>query len=168
MAKMGRPRGSLYGRNKSRDPNRRKIMEKAPSLSHLTAEERLEYKAKQRKEYYKKLKSEDERLGYLQEGIERLKTDEEKNEFRAYINKKNKKRLEEILSDSELMWQIFADREDITTVEVKMIREKNKENKDYVTDKEVDEAMNRIYGGYAPQIIEEEDREWKNPYGELP
>ena len=162
MAKTGRPRKYEFGRNKSRDPNRRKMRE-IVRTKDMSVEER---EAHTKGKYQKYLKAEAEkhkRLGERREGAVRITTKREYKEFRAYINKLNKERLDEILNDSEKMWEIFGDRDDITGSQLDEMRAKKKQNKEYISDAEVQKTMEIIYGGYAGQILEE-DKEYKNPY----
>jgi len=167
---MARPRGQFYKMDKRNNPDRRKITEKGESLAHLTPEERKQHTKDWQAKYALKIKDDEKRLEAYREPITLLKTMKEKDEFRKYINEKNKKRLTEILNDSELMWQIFADRVDITAGEIKEMRQKKKEKKGYVTDKEVEKAMEAIYGGYKLKgtILgddeEDEDEDYVNPY----
>lgn len=165
QGKGGRPR-KYYATHKGRDPQRRKMRELA-DLSGWTPEQKEERRKELAKQYTEKVRLKHLKQKDIRESTKTLKTLKERKEFRAYINKLNKERLDAILSDKELMWQIFGDRIDLTTEELEEIREKKKDNREYITDEEVQRVMGEIYGGYAPQIIEEEG-EYQNPYGELP
>jgi hypothetical protein len=168
MGKVGRPAKNSWGKNKSRDPNRRKIMNMPNKniLKGLTEDEKKAYRKDQHKEYLQRLKEKEQSLEYLKEPTTLLKYDTEPyNEFLKRVRKKNSDRLTEILNDPELMWEIFADRDDIRTVEIAVLREKKRENKEYISDAEVQKVMERIYGGYSGQVIEEEEEsEYRNPY----
>lgn len=167
---MARPKlhSSLPTKNKSRDPNRRKICKSPANLKGLTEEEKHLHKRKQQMENYWKVRDDEKRLEHLKEPPTLLKRDSEPYDvFLKRVREKNRKRLDEILADPELMWRIFADRDDMRTVEAKELREKAKENKKYITDKEIDAVMNEIYGGIKRVKVDEEeddDFEFKNPY----
>lgn len=168
---MARPKlhSSLPTKNKSRDPNRRKISKTPANLKGLTEEEKYLHKRKQQMENYWKVKEHEKSLEkYKEPSILWSKGPETFEEFRKRVNENNKRRLDEIFADAELMWRIFADRDDMGTVQAHMLREKAKEKKKYVTDKDVDEVMNEIYGGVPRKKKryddEDEDTEYENPY----
>jgi hypothetical protein len=165
MAKKGRPFENGWGKNKSRDPNRRRIQTKT-DLSGLTAEEKKAHIKAESKKYTQRIKEEEKRLEYLKEPAILLTRDSEPYDvFLKRVKKKNSDRLTEILNDPELVWKIFADRDDITTVELYELREKKKEKKKYITNNEIDEIMNEIYGGIKrKKVYEEDEEEYHNPY----
>lgn len=167
--RMGRPRKYPYLQNK-RDPNRKKMRE-IMDLSGWTKEQKEARRLELALAFSKKEGEKQRRLRPIRESDMRLKSKKEKDEFRKYINPLNKQRLDAILNDEEKMWEIFGDRGDFTTAEINEMRKENREkNKgNWISDKEIEEAMNRIYGGYGGGIEEdEEDGEYHNPYGELP
>jgi hypothetical protein len=169
MAKTGRP-NLPWGKNKSRDPNRRKITEMPKNiLKGLTEEEKNKYRSDKHKEYLEKTKDDDKRLEYLKESpILLSRSTEPYDEFLKRVKKKNSDRLTEILNDSELMWRVFADRDDLTTKQKDVMMNKNKERKKYITNDEVAQLENYIYGsGKEPKWKdEEENEEYHNPYDE--
>jgi hypothetical protein len=168
MAKMGRPKENLWGKNKSRDPNRRRIVEtQSRNLKGLSKEEIDKYKSEQHKEYLERVKEYEKGLEYLKEPPTSLRVSGEKwEDYYPKIKEKNKRRLDEILSDEEIMWRVFADRDDITTKQMNELLDKKREKKTYISDKEVDEVMNEIWGGIKRihKEEEEENSEFKNPY----
>ena len=132
-------------------------------MAAIAEEERLAHTKRKYKKYIQTEKEKHKRLGERREGAVRITTKREYKEFRAYINKLNRERLDAILADPEKVWEIFGDRDDITTAQYDVLRAKKKENKEYISDAEVQKTMEIIYGGYAGQIVEE-DKEYKNPY----
>jgi len=166
---MPRPKlhSAIPTRHKKRDPNRKPITKPAVSLKGLTEEQKREHIKALSKEYTNRRNEEEKALEYLKEPPILLNRDGEPyDDFIKRVREKNKRRLDEILNDPEAMWRIFADRDDIRTIEVAMLREKAKQNKSYITDKEVDEVMNEIYGGIKrkKKYEDEEDEEYTNPY----
>ncbi len=126
---MARPRGQFYKLDKRNNPERRKITEKGVSLAGFTDEQKKQHLLDWQAQYTIKKRDEEKRLEPYREPITLLKTMKERDEFRKYVNIKNKQRLTEILNDSELMWKIFADRIDVGTGEVKEMQRKAKKKR---------------------------------------
>jgi hypothetical protein len=93
------------------------------------------YKLHYREKYHK----DEERLGYLREDGKVFKVHEDPTQFMIYIREKNRKRLDDILNDSEAMERIFADRDDISDLQRSAKRQKN-----YFSEKEIREMERKL------------------------
>ena len=93
------------------------------------------YKLHYRQRYHE----DEERLGYLREDGKVFKVEEDPAKFMIYIREKNRKRLDDILNDSEAMERIFADRNDISDLQRAAQREKK-----YFSEKEIKEMERRL------------------------
>lgn len=92
-------------------------------------------------------------------------TKREWKEFRKEVREKNTKRFDEIFNDEPLwkslntsseLWRIKKDRQN-----------RKKKNGEYVNDKDVQRAVDVIYGGIKGDIIIiEEENDYENPYDE--
>jgi hypothetical protein len=89
--------------------------------------------------YKIKYHDDEERIGHLREEGRVFKVDEDPAEFLIYVREKNKKRLDEILNDSEMMEYIFADRNDLSEIQRNAQRQKN-----YYTSKEIKEMEAKL------------------------
>jgi len=90
--------------------------------------------------YYKvKYHSDEERLGHLREGSKGFSTEEDPIEWMKQMREKNKKRLDDILNDTEAMERIFSDRNDISDLQRAAQRQKT-----YMSDKEIREIEKRL------------------------
>lgn len=161
--KMGRPRKYSVQKNKSRREGRKKIRVYQPVSRKGMSEEELEAHKKiiQQRGWDKEAELE-KRLSVYKEDITRLITKAEREEFRKYINEKNKKRLDEILNDKEAIERIFADRDDISFHQYQKDRLKKKESGKWITADEIRRAEREIWGG---EVFEEETKSvYKNPY----
>lgn len=166
-SRMGRPR--KYFMDNSKDPDRRKMREMA-DLSGWTKEQKDD-RRRQRAALASKLAGEKQReLRPIRQSDARLKSEKEKREFRKWINVINKERLDNILKDPDKMWEIFGSRGDWTTKEIKEFKAEKRSVGEWVSDKDVQNAMDRIYGGKNIPYEDEEENsdEYENPYGELP
>lgn len=166
-SRMGRPR--KYFMDNSKDPDRRKMRE-IKDLSGWTKEQKDE-RRRERAALASKLAGEKQReLKPIRQSDARLKTEKEKIEFRKWINVINKERLDNILKDPDKMWEIFGSRGDWSTKEIKEFKAEKRSVGEWVTDKDVQNAMERIYGGKNIPYEDEEENsdEYENPYGELP
>jgi hypothetical protein len=132
-------------------------------LSHLTKEEKLERNRQYGRDRWERLRQEKEenseltgyqkykinykikyaddeaRIGHLREEGRVFKVDEDPAEFLIYVREKNKKRLDEILNDSEMMEYIFSDRNDLSEIQRNAQRQKN-----YYTAKEIKEMERKL------------------------
>lgn len=176
MALSGRPRKygtSLSYKKNHRDPDRRKMRE-IQSLKGWTQEEKDIRRREIANIASKKEAEKQKSLKHLREGVTVLKSKKEFIEFREMINKRNREQLDRIFNDPELMWEIFGDRLDFSYTEIRNMRkELAGGGGDWVSDKEVERAMEIIYGGKEGKILDEdeeddEDKIFSNPYGELP
>jgi hypothetical protein len=90
--------------------------------------------------YYKvKYHSDEERLGHLREAGKGFSTEEDPIEWMKEMREKNKKRLDDILNDTEAMERIFSDRNDISDLQRAAQRQKT-----YMSDKEIREIEKRL------------------------
>lgn len=83
--------------------------------------------------------NDEERLGYLREDGKVFKVNEDPQKFMVYIREKNKKRLDEILNDSEAVERIFSDRDDISDLQKAAQRQKT-----YLSAKEIAEIERKL------------------------
>jgi hypothetical protein len=67
--------------------------------------------------YRQKYHENEERLGHLREDGKAFRVDEDPIEWMKKIREQNKKRLDDILNDTEAMERIFSDRDDISDVQ---------------------------------------------------
>ena len=137
-----RPKGSKYGltleekieRNRVRARERwqrlRDEKENSPELKGNSL-----YKLNLKVKYH----NDEERLGYLREPSTKLRVNEYPHEYLQYLRKKNADRLDEILNDAEAMERIFADRDDIPTIQKNAQRHKN-----YYSAKEIAEMERKL------------------------
>jgi hypothetical protein len=95
--------------------------------------------AKYKLGYKLRYHDDEERIGHLREEGRVFKVDEDPAEFLIYVREKNKKRLDEILNDSEMMEYIFADRNDLSEIQRNAQRHKN-----YYTAKEIAEMERKL------------------------
>jgi hypothetical protein len=132
-------------------------------LSHLTKEEKAERNRQYGRDRWERLRQEKEenseltgyqkykinykikyaddeaRIGHLREEGRVFKVHEDPAEFLIYVREKNKKRLDEILNDSEIMEYIFSDRNDLSEIQRNAQRQKN-----YYTAKEIKEMERKL------------------------
>jgi len=151
---MGGP-GSGRPAGKNRAPKQ--------DLSHLTKEEKLERNRQYGRDRWERLKQEKEenseltgyqkykinykikyhddeqRIGHLREAGTRLKVHQDPDEWLQYIREKNRKRLDEILNDSEMMEYIFSDRDDIPEAQRNAQRQRT-----HYTSKEIAEMERKL------------------------
>lgn len=89
--------------------------------------------------YREKYHNDEERLGYLREDGKGFKPYEDPEEWMKYIREKNRTILDGILNDPEAMERIFADRDDIPTLQKAAQRQKN-----YYSAKEISEMERKL------------------------
>jgi hypothetical protein len=89
--------------------------------------------------YKVKYHNDEERLGYLRESSLKFRLHEDPYEFLKYVREKNRKRLDEILNDSEAMERIFSDRDDISELQRNAQRQKK-----YMSEKEIKEKQKKL------------------------
>lgn len=140
----------------------------------MPGKKRLHFKDdEERKEFYRnrwrniskpKEEADERRLGYLREDGTKKIREGEIEEFLPYIREKNRKRLEELMSDAEAWERI---NESNVEWDIKKARqERRKRLGEFVNDKDVQRANDIIYGGKIGNIIEEErvEEPYDNPY----
>ena len=89
----------------------------------------------------------------------------ERREFKTEIREINQKRFDTILNDDETWERINSSSDE--WMERTARKERRKRNGNYVNDKEVQRAVDIIYGGMTGSIIEEEiEDKYENPYDE--
>jgi hypothetical protein len=81
----------------------------------------------------------EERLGHLRESGKTFRVDEDPIQWMKEIREKNKKRLDDILNDTEAMERIFKDRDDISEIQKNAQRQKK-----YMSEKEIKEIEKRL------------------------
>jgi len=89
--------------------------------------------------YKVKYHNDEERLGYLRESSLKFALNEDPRDFLIYIREKNRKRLDEILNDTEALERIFADRDDIPELQRNAQRHKK-----YYSEKEIKEMERKL------------------------
>ncbi len=90
--------------------------------------------------YYKvKYHSDEERLGHLREDGKPFKVNEDPIQWMKQMREKNKKRLDDILNDTEAMERIFSDRNDISDLQRAAQRQKT-----YLSAKEIKEIEAKL------------------------
>ena len=89
--------------------------------------------------YKLKYHDDEERIGHLREEGRVFKVHEDPAEFLIYVREKNKKRLDEILNDSEMMKYIFSDRDDIPEAQKNLQRQRS-----HYTAKEIKEMERKL------------------------
>jgi hypothetical protein len=89
--------------------------------------------------YREKYHSDEARLGHLREDGKPFKVNEDPIQWMKELREKNKKRLDDILNDSEAMERIFSDREDISDLQRAAQRQKN-----YLSAKEIAEIEAKL------------------------
>jgi len=132
-------------------------------LSHLTKEEKAERNRQYGRDRWERLRKEkeenseltgyqkykinykikyhddEERIGHLREEGRVFKVDEDPAEFLIYVREKNRRVLDEILNNPEMMEYIFADRNDLSEIQRNAQRQKN-----YYTAKEIAEKERKL------------------------
>jgi hypothetical protein len=132
-------------------------------LSHLTKEEKAERNRQYGRDRWERLRQEkeenseltgyqkykinykikyhddEERIGHLREEGRVFKVDEDPAEFLIYVREKNRRVLDEILNNPEMMEYIFADRNDLSEIQRNAQRQKN-----YYTAKEIAEKERKL------------------------
>jgi hypothetical protein len=132
-------------------------------LSHLTKEEKLERNRQYGRDRWERLRQEKEenseltgyqkykinykikyaddeaRIGHLREEGRVFKVDEDPAEFLIYVREKNRRVLDSILNNSEMMEYIFADRNDLSEIQRNAQRQKH-----YYTAKEIAEKERKL------------------------
>ena len=132
-------------------------------LSHLTKEEKAERNRQYGRDRWERLRQEKEenseltgyqkykinykikyaddeaRIGHLREDGRVFKVDEDPAEFLIYVREKNRRVLDEILNNPEMMEYIFADRNDLSEIQRNAQRQKN-----YYTAKEIAEKERKL------------------------
>jgi len=93
--------------------------------------------------YRQKYHEDEERLGHLKEDGKPFKVDEDPIEWMKGIREQNRKRLDDILNDTEAMERIFSDREDLSQVQKAAQREKAYLSAKEI--KEIEEKLNREF-----------------------
>jgi hypothetical protein len=81
----------------------------------------------------------EERLGHLRESGKTFRVDEDPIQWMKEIREKNKKRLDDILNDTEAMERIFKDRDDISEIQKAAQRQKK-----YMSEKEIKEKQKKL------------------------
>jgi len=81
----------------------------------------------------------EERLGHLRESGKTFRVDEDPIQWMKEIREKNKKRLDDILNDTEAMERIFKDRDDISEIQKNAQRQKK-----YMSEKEIKEKQKQL------------------------
>ena len=137
-----RPKGSKYGltleekieRNRERARERwQRLRDEKENSGELKGKSL--YKLNLKEKYH----NDEERLGYLREPSTKLKVNEYWDNYIQYLREKNRMRLDEILNDAEAMERIFADRDDIPTIQKNAQRHKN-----YYSAKEIAEMERKL------------------------
>ena len=132
-------------------------------LSHLTKEEKAERNRQYGRDRWERLRQEKEenseltgyqkykinykikyaddeaRIGHLREEGRVFKVHEDPAEFLVYVREKNRRVLDEILNNPEMMEYIFADRNDLSEIQRNAQRQKN-----YYTAKEIAEKERKL------------------------
>ena len=132
-------------------------------LSHLTKEEKAERNRQYGRDRWERLRQEKEenseltgyqkykinykikyaddeaRIGHLREEGRVFKVNEDPAEFLIYVREKNRRVLDEILNNPEMMEYIFADRNDLSEIQRNAQRQKN-----YYTAKEIAEKERKL------------------------
>ena len=132
-------------------------------LSHLTKEEKAERNRQYGRDRWERLRQEKEenseltgyqkykinykikyaddeaRIGHLREEGRVFKVNEDPAEFLIYVREKNRKILDSILNNPEMMEYIFADRNDLSEIQRNAQRQKN-----YYTAKEIAEKERKL------------------------
>jgi hypothetical protein len=132
-------------------------------LSHLTKEEKAERNRQYGRDRWERLRKEKEenseltgyqkykinykikyaddeaRIGHLREEGRVFKVNEDPAEFLIYVREKNRKILDSILNNPEMMEYIFADRNDLSEIQRNAQRQKN-----YYTAKEIAEKERKL------------------------
>ena len=132
-------------------------------LSHLSKEEKAERNRQYGRDRWERLRQEkeenseltgyqkykinykikyhddEERIGHLREEGRVFKVDEDPAEFLIYVREKNRRVLDEILNNPEMMEYIFADRNDLSEIQRNAQRQKN-----YYTAKEIKEMEAKL------------------------
>lgn len=132
-------------------------------LSHLTKEEKAERNRQYGRDRWERLRKEKEenseltgyqkykinykikyaddeaRIGHLREEGRVFKVNEDPAEFLIYVREKNRRVLDEILNNPEMMEYIFADRNDLSEIQRNAQRQKN-----YYTAKEIAEKERKL------------------------
>jgi len=93
--------------------------------------------------YRQKYHEDEERLGHLKEDGKGFRVDEDPIEWMKGIREQNRKRLDDILNDTEAMERIFSDREDLSQVQKAAQREKAYLSAKEI--KEIEEKLNREF-----------------------
>ena len=132
-------------------------------LSHLTKEEKAERNRQYGRDRWERLRKEKEenseltgyqkykenfkikyadderRIGHLREEGRVFKVHEDPAEFLIYVREKNRRVLDAILNNPEMMEYIFADRNDLSEIQRNAQRQKN-----YYTAKEIAEKERKL------------------------
>jgi len=132
-------------------------------LSHLTKEEKAERNRQYGRDRWERLRQEKEenseltgyqkykinykikyaddeaRIGHLREEGRVFKVHEDPAEFLIYVREKNRRVLDEILNNPEMMEYIFAERNDLSEIQRNAQRQKN-----YYTAKEIAEKERKL------------------------
>jgi hypothetical protein len=132
-------------------------------LSHITKEEKAERNRQYGRDRWERLRQEKEenseltgyqkykinykikyaddeaRIGHLREEGRVFKVNEDPAEFLIYVREKNRKILDSILNNPEMMEYIFADRNDLSEIQRNAQRQKN-----YYTAKEIAEKERKL------------------------
>ena len=132
-------------------------------LSHLSKEEKAERNRQYGRDRWERLRQEKEenseltgyqkykinykikyaddeaRIGHLREEGRVFKVNEDPAEFLIYVREKNRKILDSILNNPEMMEYIFADRNDLSEIQRNIQRQKN-----YYTAKEIAEKERKL------------------------
>jgi len=97
------------------------------------------YKLHYRQRYHE----DEERLGHLREDGKGFRVDEDSTQWMKEMREKNKKRLDDILNDTEAMERIFSDREDLSQIQKAAQKEKKYLSAKEI--KEIEEKLNREF-----------------------
>ena len=133
------------------------------NMARLTTEERIERNRVRARERWQRLRDEkengvqlsgyqkykqqyrltyhvaEERLGHLRESGKGFRVDEDPIQWMKQMREQNKKRLDDILNDTEAMERIFSDRNDISDIQRAAQREKK-----YFSEKEIKEMERKL------------------------
>jgi len=93
------------------------------------------YKLHYRQRYHE----DEERLGHLREDGKSFRVDEDPTQWMKEMREKNKKRLDDILNDTEAMERIFSDREDLSQIQKAAQKEKK-----YLSAKEIKDIETKL------------------------
>ena len=94
-----------------------------------------------------------------------LKTKKERKQFKEFVREKNTKRFDEILNSEEIWERVNSSSDEWLEKEARKKRKKRLGGGKYINEKDIDRAMNIIYGGMKGEIIEEpKEEEYQNPY----